>query len=85
MLGCPVQICSVIVNGTINLIKSPVLVIVNGGVYEFKLENWFLLDELSDFMLSCFYATKPIPYQLYLTHSNVFSTCGLCVYIGMYK
>ena len=72
-------------NGIINLIKSPVLVNVNGGIYEFKLENWVLLDEVSDFRLTCFYATKPIPYQLYLTYSNVFSMCGLCVYIGMYK
>jgi hypothetical protein len=64
MLECPVQICSVSVNGVINLIKSPVSVIVNGGVYEFKLENWFLLDEVSDFKLTCFYATKPIPYDL---------------------
>jgi hypothetical protein len=61
------------VNGAINLIKSLVLVTVNGGIYGFKLENWFLLDEVSDFMLTCFYATKPIPYQLNLTYSNVFS------------
>ena len=85
MLECPVQICSVSVNGIITLIKSPVLVIVNGGVYDFKIENWFLLDEVSDFMPTCFYAIEPIPYRLYLTYSNVFSTCGLCVYIGMYN
>jgi hypothetical protein len=59
MLECPVQICCISVNGIINLIKSQVLVIVNGGVYEFKLENWFLLDEVSVFMLLVFMPWSP--------------------------